>query len=229
MTGSTAMSGFGRDVRVTSATVVPGEHGAQVEIGYDLDLPDAPELEGVPPEGSFRLPVAAEWRTASHYDDPADYAPLVAHQVVMQIHRHVRAHRQPQPPRPDLPDRDAQWQMLLDGLGTEGAVREISPGRIEVTLDADETEEEIVTVLVTPEQWEQILLRHWNLLDYFGELLGPRESDERFLVFWDGNLERSIREDLPPVRPWRPMRVSPGGGWFAYSPDSAGRDPGDQT
>lgn len=216
--------GFGRDVRVTSATVVPGEHGAQVEIGYVLDLPDAPELEGMPPEGSFRLPVAAEWRAASNYSDPADYAPLVAHQVMTQIHRHVRAHQPPQPP-PDLPGRDVQWALLLEHLGDEGSAREISPGRIEVTLEDDE----VVTVLVTPEQWEQVLLQHWNLLDYFGELLGPREDDERYLVFWEGDFERSVREELPPVRPWRPLSVIPGGAWYAYAPDSADRDPGDQT
>lgn len=210
---------FGREVRVTSATVVPGEHGAQVEVGFVLELPDDPDLEGVPAEGSIRLPVAAEWRAASNYGEPTDYAWLVAHKVEMAIHGHVRAHQPPRPARPDLPGRDDQWAELLEHLGHEGTVEETSPGRIEVTLDGDE----VLTVLVTPEQWEQVLLENWTLHDYFIDLLGPRKRDEQFIVFWEGDLERSVREDLPPVRPWRPMPFVPGGGWYAYPPDTEGQ------
>lgn len=33
---------FGRDVRVTSARVVPGEHAPMLEVGFALDVPDDP-------------------------------------------------------------------------------------------------------------------------------------------------------------------------------------------
>jgi hypothetical protein len=35
---------------------------------------------------------------------------------------------------------------------------------------------------------------------YVQELLGPRQEDEDFLVFWEDDLVRSTRARLPPVR-----------------------------
>lgn len=93
---------------------------------------------------------------------------------------------------------DAHWQILLAALSDEGAVREVAPGRIEV----HGPEGAVVTVVVTPGQWEQVLADHvgGDVDLYFAELLGPRQDDETFLVFYNGNLSRSIREKLPPVR-----------------------------
>ena len=56
--------------------------------------------------------------------------------------------------------------------------------------------------------------------DYCADLLGPRKRDELFLVTWDGDLERSVREALPPVRPWQPLKPVPGGYWTAHGPSA---------
>jgi hypothetical protein len=195
--------GFGTDVRVTSARVVRGEHAPLMEIGFVLDLPADPDLAGVPETGSFLLAVDAEWRRLSGYDEPADYAPYVAHRVVMQVHRHVRAHRPPATQRHGLPGPAERWRVLLDGLGGEGRVREVAPGQLELSLVRGEEEPAVVTVLVTPEQWERVVQRHGVDLapyDYFADLLGPLQDDECFVVFWEDDLVGSARAELPPVR-----------------------------
>jgi len=85
-----------------------------------------------------------------------------------------------------------------------------------------------LTVIVTPDQWEQVLVGEgddpgW----YVDELLGPRADDETFLVFYDGALCRSTRAKLPPVRSTleqrriAELRADPDRqvAWFAYPPD----------
>ncbi|WP_345148698.1 hypothetical protein [Arthrobacter ginkgonis] len=197
--------GFGRDVWVESVRVADGEFGAELHIEFGLALPSGPDWRGVPQSGTLRLPAAAEWREVSGYADPAAYAPVVAREVEIAAGRHVERHRSRPaaslgagPARPVPPGRDAQWQVLLDALGGEGAVAEVGPGRIEVR-EADRT---VVTLVVSPDQWERVLLDHtWGDVDlYFAELLGPRQEDEAFVVFYNGDLSRSTREKLPPVR-----------------------------
>jgi hypothetical protein len=89
-------------------------------------------------------------------------------------------------------------------------------------------------VLVTNDQWERVVRRHgprraW-LLEHFDELLASTPREERFLVFWDGDVTTSTREKLPPAKkPLPPLReirrqiseARASGrdvGWFAYSP-----------
>jgi hypothetical protein len=129
----------------------------------------------------------------------------------MQVNRHVRAHQPADRTVEDLPGRDEQWAILLELLGREGTTREVSPGRLEVVRWPDGR---ILTVVLTPDQWEQYLLRHGVDLEphnRFDMLLATGQRDQVFLVFWDGDLERSVREALPPVRPWRPLPLVPGG------------------
>lgn len=177
--------GFGRDLRVTSATVMPSEHGAMVELGYELEIPDRLDLPGVPRQNSIRLQVAAQWRAASNLDDPADYAPMVACRLMSSIHQHVSAHQSPATDRSDRLVAGEHWAVLIEHLGHEGTVRELPSGRIEVTQIRGGGEGEVVTVLVTPEQWELVMHRHIGPVpsDYFADLLGPRNDDELFLVF----------------------------------------------
>ncbi len=63
---------------------------------------------------------------------------------------------------------------------------------------------------------------------FFGDLLGPRQEDETFVVFYDGDLARSTREKLPPVRGRafeskiahaRAKHPDAEFGWYAYRPD----------
>ncbi|SDS10341.1 hypothetical protein SAMN04488570_1135 [Nocardioides scoriae] len=94
-------------------------------------------------------------------------------------------------------DPDELWQDLLETLRPEGAVREVGPGRLEVASD-----ETTVTVLVTPDQWVEVVAAYVDddLGMYVAELFGSRDDDEGFVVFWDGRLTGSTREELPPVR-----------------------------
>ena len=227
--------GFGRDVWVESLEVAEGEHGAELLVGFGLALPSLPDWQGGPLRGSLRLPFDGEWRELSGYADPAAYAPVVAYEVERAAGRHVERHRRrpADTTRVDrarlLPSREAQRQILLDALRDEGTVREVAPGRIEL----HRTGGTVVTVVVSPDQWEQVLVDHaWGNVDmYFSELLGPRQEDETYVVFYNGDLTRSTREKLPPVRgrafehrlaEARATRPAAQFGWFASSPTGPG-------
>lgn len=86
----------------------------------------------------------------------------------------------------------------MDALAEDGEVEEVGPGRLVARDDLGPP----VTVVVTPEQWQQVLAeRAWGDVSmYVMELLGPREDDETYVVFHRGRLHRSTREALPPVR-----------------------------
>lgn len=196
--------GFGTDVKVTAIAVVPGDHGNQLDIAFVLDLPDDMD---VPREGSLLLPLDAEWRKISGYTEPEDYAPHVAARLVRHIHEHVRAHEPSRPDDRDPPARAEQHAMLLEVLGREGEVEQQVPDRYVVRRD----EREDLTVLLTPDQWEQVIRRHglrraW-LIEHFDELFASTPREERFLVFWEGDVTTSTREKLPPAkRPFPPLR-----------------------
>jgi len=200
--------GFGRDVWVESVAVAvaEGEHGSELLITFGLAVPSDPELLGVQQRGALRLAFDAEWRELSGYDDPAAYAPVVANDIWSAAGRLVERHRkgpaglrEGDERRLAMPRPEAQWQILRAALRKEGAVREVAPGRVEVLGPEGRV---VVTVVVTPGQWEQVMADHvgGDVDLYFADLLGPRQEDETFLVFYNGDLFRSTREKLPPVR-----------------------------
>jgi hypothetical protein len=212
--------------------VVPGDHGNQLDIAFVLDLPYLPDDVVVPREGSLLLPVDAEWREVSGYTEPEDYAPHIAARLVRHIHEHVRAHEPSRDEDRDLPSRAEQHAMLLEVLGREGHVEQQAANRYVVRRE----EREVLTVLLTPDQWERVIRRHglrraW-LLEHFDELFASTPREERFLVFWDGDVTTSTREKLPPAKePFPPLRETrrrlaearASGrdfGWFAYTPGS---------
>ena len=226
--------GFGRDAWVEYIEVTDGEHGAELVVGFGMAVPPAPAWRGMPHRGSVRLTFDEQWRRLSGYEAPAAYAPAVAQKVELAAHEQVERHRSGTGSRrmggarPVLPSRDEQWRMLLDALSGEGAVREVGPGRVEVDIrdDQDQPSGDIVTVVVSPEEWERVLAeRAGGDVDlYVAELLGPRDDDERFVVCYDGDLARSTREELPPVRgraferklaEARRQHPHSPGGWFA--------------
>jgi hypothetical protein len=221
--------GFGTDVKVTAIAVVPGDHGNQLDIAFVLDLPDDVV---VPREGSLLLPLDSEWREVSGYTEPEDYAPHIAARLVRHIHEHVTAHEPPRDADRDLPTRAEQHAMLLEVLGLEGQVEQQAPNRYVVRRE----EREVLTALLTPDEWERVIRRHglqraW-LLEHFDELFASTPREERFLVFWDGDVTTSTREKLPPARrPFPPLRETrrrlaearASGrdfGWFAHRPRS---------
>jgi len=129
-------------------------------------------------------------------------------------------------------DDDAYVRALEEALRMVGAFEEVAPGRFDVRIDPPGYGGGLVTVLVTPEEWAQVLA--WSAGDdydlYVSELVASRDADEVFLVFHDGDLVRSTREQLPPVhsrvyaryaaaRPHRRRPSEPVGGWYAFPPD----------
>lgn len=220
-------SGFGTEVVVTSVAAVPGPYGSRLEIAFRLERPVGAD---VPAEGMFHLPLAREWREASGYGAPATYAADVARETERAAGRHIDAHRRPEEPETELPDRDVQRALLHKALGSFYDVEVVAPDRFELR-HAGQVE---WTVLVTPDQWEQVVRRHGRrpdrLQEHFSELLASGSRDDSYLVFWEGDLVKSVRAELPPVRgSVRDLQRAiergpvPGAVWFAYRPGTAGR------
>jgi hypothetical protein len=185
-------TGFGRDIVVESIDIARGAPGLELEVTFRLAVPLEP---AVPSRGVARVPFDRRWRRASGYETPAAYAPEVARLVRRAAHRHLSG---PERTVERLPGRQAQWQLLLDALAAAGAVRELGPGRVEVTMAPGDT----VTVVVSPDEWELVLAEHlsYGVGLHLAEVIGPRDEDERFVVCYEGELVRSTRADLPPVR-----------------------------
>jgi hypothetical protein len=171
-----------RDVRVLDIEITRGEHGLELEVAFDA--------QGV--RGTVRVPFDRYWRGLSGYETPAAYAPEVAWQVDRAAHRLWSPKRTVR----RLPGGQVQWRMLLDALAGEGEVRELGPGRVEVTPPGGDP----VTVVVSPDEWAGVLAGTDDVDLLVAELLGPRDDDERFVVCYRGELVASTREELPPVR-----------------------------
>lgn len=217
--------GFGTEVVVTSVAAVPGPYGSRLEVGFRLEVPAG---EDVPAEGVFHLPLAREWREASGYGAPATYAPDVARGTERAVREHISSHGAVEPTA--VPDRDVQRALLHKALGSFYDVEVVAPDRIELRR-AGQVE---WTVLVTPDQWEQVVRRHGRrpdwLQEHFSELLASGSRDDSYLVFWEGDLVKSVRAELPPVsgstrnlNAARARGPIPGAGWFAYRPGTDGR------
>lgn len=259
--------GFGRDVRVVGLQVVDGQHCDELEVSFVLELPVGdPAWDGVPEQGATRVPFDAEWRRLSGFDDPAAYAPEVARRVLFATRDHVVRHqhggrlarrlaRRRAASRAALPDRDGQRELLLQTLAGEGDVVQVAPDRFDLRLRSEGDEAraegvmgrgvldaspEVITFVLTPDEWEEVLVdQHQDDLQlYLAETIADPDPDERFVVFHDGALHRSTREQLPPVRgrareraraQWRSEHpAKPGDGWYSYEPIDRDRrdDPG---
>lgn len=236
-------TGFGRDQWVQSVEVVDGEHGAELRIVFGLRAPPDPQWRGLPQQGSVQVPLDEEWRVLSGFAEPAAYAPSVVREVDAAARRVIERHQRGLPPTPSADEvppqpagsEKAQWQLLLQTLDGEGEAQEVAPGRIRlVEADSGGT----VVFVVRPEQWQQVYVRHarGDLDLYFADLLGPRQDDETYVVFYRGRLVRSTRVELPPVRGSaferrvaEARRKNPGAafGWYAYTPIRANEDDAD--
>lgn len=254
--------GFGRDVRVSDLQVVDGPYGDELEVSFVLSLPagDA-DWNGVPEDGSTRVPFDAEWRRLSEFGEPADYAPQVAAKVMWAARDHAVNHQHGgrlvrtqaewrAAARAALPGRETQRQLLLQTLAGEGEVAQLAQDRFELHLRREahggpaqgpagpgvlDAAPEVITFVLTPEEWEEVLVDEYqdDLRLYLAETLADPDPDERFVVFYDGSMQRSTREQLPPVRGrarerawarWRAEHpLGPGDGWYAYNPNDRER------
>ncbi len=216
--------GFGTEVQVTSVAVVPGPWGSQLEVGFHLEVPAG---HRVPSEGTFRLPLAAAWREAQGYGGPATYAPHVARATEHAVREHLS--RRSATGRNVPLARTQQHTLLLEVFGRSYDVEQAAPDRFVLGREGQAR----WVVVVTPEQWEHVLLRRGtrraSLSEHFEELLasGFAEDRDEFLVFWEGDLVKSVREELPPVSGsvrglLRAIERGPipGAAWLAYTPGS---------
>lgn len=254
--------GFGRDVKVLGLRVVGGLYGDELEVSFVLRLPAGDsDWDGVPENGATRVPFDAEWRQLSEFGDPAAYAPRVANRVQFAARDHVVQHQHGgraartraewrAAARAALPDRETQRHLLLETLAGEGDVTQVATDRFDLRLHRDDeggrTEDvagagvldetpEVITFVLTPEEWEEVLVDEYkdDLRLYLAETLADPDPDERFVVFYDGSLHRSTREQRPPVRgrarerAWARLRaqhpLEPGDGWYAYDPNDHDR------
>ncbi len=260
-------NGFGRDVNVVGLQVVDGRYGDELEVTFVLKLPAGdPEWDDVPEHGVTRVPFDAEWRRSSGLNEPAAYAPQIASRVEFAARDHAVKHQHGgrlarrraewrAASRAALPDRDVQRHLLLQLLAGEGDVTQVAQDRFDLRLrseaDGDRTERvaglgvlnatpEVITFVLSPDEWEEVLVDEYedDLRLYLAETLGDPDPDERFVVFYNGSLHRSTREQLPPVsgrareHAWARWRSEhppgPGDGWYAYDPNDRDRrdDPG---
>lgn len=213
----------GDDIVVTALRPTEGRPWPRVEAAFRLASPP-PGWRG-PTHGSAYAPLSQEWRYASGYEDPHDYAQLLADEVERAAHRLI----EPTPPAgAPTPEQVAErWEWLLDRLALAGTVRQEGHGRLLVTGEDGSS----FTVLVTPEQWALI-----------GEPLDPESDDpqdfnqlnpeDTYLVFYEDDLVWSVRPHLPPVR-WgaeikRQFREARAQGrtdvgWYAFDPKDPDR------
>lgn len=208
----------GGDIMVTGLRPAGGRPWPRVEVSFRLASPP-PNWWG-PTQGSAFAPLSQEWRYASGYEEPDDYAQLLAEEV------HRAARRLVDPPAAvDAPTSEQvarRWEWLLERLALAGTVRQEDAGRLVVTGDDGSS----FTVLVTPEQWARI-----------GEPLDPESDDpqdfnqlnpeDTYLVFYEDDLVWSVRPELPPVgwgaeikRQFREARAQgrTDVGWYALDP-----------
>ena len=164
--------------------------------------------------------------------------------------------------RAALPDRETQRQLLLEVLAGEGEVTQVAPDRFELRFRHDPADDpasnsaghraeapsegledvavldalpEAITFVLSPEEWEEVLADQYedDLELYVAETLAIPDPEEQFVVFYKGDLHRSTRTQLPPVRgtarerAWARLRaehpLGPGDGWYAVDPNDPDR------
>ncbi len=215
------------DVLVTAVRPAGGRPWPRTEVTFRLAGP--PSSWQGPTHGSAYFPLAEEWRYASCYEEPSDYARLLADEVESAAYRLVS----PKPPSPPLTPQQVseRWQWLLERLALNGPVQQLDDGRLVVTVSDGST----FTVLVTPEEWAPIAAPLDPGADDpqdFNQLF----PEEAYLVFYEDELVWSTRPDLPQVR-WgaelkRSFRAAQARGetnigWFAERPPGT-QDPADE-
>jgi hypothetical protein len=98
---------------------------------------------------------------------------------------------------------DRLWERLLEFLEEWSTTRVVGPGRLEVTVNRPETPVRTVEVLLTEDQWGEMVGVAWG---GFGPELRQHVRDtvlrvrppDRFLVYEDYDLVPSATPDLPP-------------------------------
>ncbi len=154
--------GFGRDFWVERLQQV--SDGPWDKLEPTFGVMHDPRVQGRPRGGICRVTFDLEWRELSRYADPAAYAPMIAWQVGRAARKLVQQHGSS---RPESQDGDAVrrslpaaqlWERLIAHLGSHGPTLQTAPGRLEV--NAEDGTDDVLTVLVTPEQWVDLVIHN---------------------------------------------------------------------
>jgi len=130
----------------------------------------------------------------------------------------------PPPARQEVSDR---WPWLLERLALHVIVRQLGPGDVAV----EEKDGSSFTTVVTPEEWARIATPLESDADDPQDF-GWHQPDETYLVFFEDELDWSIRPELPPVRGGAESRRrfraaaargASGIGWLAHRPPDGPR------
>lgn len=116
-----------------------------------------------------------------------------------------------------LPSQEDLFERLVNDLAESGEVEVVEPGVLRFVEGSDDGD--AVEIHVTPAEWREYVIDcemvaqedsgvdAWGPGDGLGmallfldETIGPREGDERFVVFHRGEFERSVRSELPPIQ-----------------------------
>ncbi|MFY0409553.1 hypothetical protein [Solicola sp. PLA-1-18] len=210
--------GYDRDYWVAGLRVVASPDGwDDVEITVGMRVPWRYRRR-VDPTTTARTLFDRQWRLDNGLDDPASMVDAV---VTTAYFAGVRAYQRArgevadealvQQVRDELPDARTLWDQLVET--TRGRVTGVD--RFEVT----ETDDEVFTVVVTPEQWRECVVdgevaartdsgrddalepgdgfaeAAFEIEETIGSAMGP----DRYVVLFRGRFHLSAREALPPL------------------------------
>lgn len=131
-------------------------------------------------------------------------------------------------------DYERLWERLLEFLNTWTTATEVAPGRIRVVLEERPGPTRVVDILMTRDDWDDMVTIPWGefhaAAQQVREALVGLQPDERFLVYCQYELVRSVTEDLPVDPDFEPLqqlaRQHPDGfgKWVARDRDGNVRD-----
>ena len=184
----------GRERRVTSMGIVPGEDGFD-----DLEVTLVVDGRTV----VSRLLFDRAWREESGLTDPTAYAAFVEARWQAGVTSSADEQDGAGPAALGGQSQDELWQARERALRVDAAgVNRVGHGAWEVVAKDGEP----FTVHVTPPQWRRMASgREDDALDRLDEVIGSRWDDEEHIVFFRGAFHPSVRAELPPLR----SRLSP--------------------
>ena len=114
------------------------------------------------------------------------------------------------------------WERLIESLNNWTSASETGAGQIEVALPDNSVPARHVVIVMTPDEWDQMVTVMWGNFDgAFQDVkrtLLTMQPDDHFAVYADYRMESSTEPTLPEPPDITP---EPGGEWVAY--DREGR------
>lgn len=93
------------------------------------------------------------------------------------------------------------WERLFEFLNGWSTAVEVAPGRIEVRLESPDGSTRAVELVMTPDEWDEMVTIPWGDFDSAAQEVRKAVLDlrhhERYLVYGDYELVPSATADLP--------------------------------